>query len=465
MADLIAPWLTASIGIPLAAAAVSRLPGTQRHARTIAVLACTASLMLSLETVRELIGAGWTTMSEPWVPVLFSADALNAVTMALFAALALVTLISAPRRDIDGKPVSTILMLTAGTLAAYAADNPMVFLAGWIGSLLPFLLGTRDKAAERRSVLELAASAVFLAVAVILHTSGASGIYAFTFLVLAAILRTGLFPFHRVAVSRFENGSLLPAGLLMNTHLGVFLIVRFGVPLFPAVAQTALPWLGTLALFTTIYTAVLGTVEREPRRLLALIFVSQSSAILAGLVTARPEGTMGGLVQWIVLGVTSTVMISICRCIEVRIDQPLAGERLLGLAAQMPRLAVFFVVSALALVGLPGTLGFPGEDLLVHGVLSAHPLIGIVLPVAIAINAYHLYRLFARLFLGTPVTAWNGAPDALPRERWPFSACLVILVWGGLMPSQVVALRSTAADLLATLTSTAALQKVVDRKP
>jgi len=100
---------------------------------------------------------------------------------------------------------------------------------------------------------------------------------------------------------------------------------------------------------------------------------------------------------------------------------------------------------------LPGTLGFPGEDLLIHGVLSAHPVIGLLLPVAIAINAYHLYRLFSRLFLGAPVAAWALAPDALPRERWPLTVCVLILVWFGLMPNQAVALRAFALEAMASV--------------
>jgi NADH-quinone oxidoreductase subunit M len=303
-----------------------------------------------------------------------------------------------------------------------------------------------------------------LCAGLVLHQSGAADTYAFVFLILAAILRTGLFPFHGLVVSRFENGPLLPAGLLLNAQLGAFLAVRWAIPLFPEIAQSVVPWLGMLALVSTIGTAILGTVEKEPRRLLALIFVSQSSAILAGLVTARPEGTMGGLVQWIVLGVASTVMIAICRAIEVRIDQPLAGEGLLGLTAHMPRLAVFFAVSALSIVGLPGTLGFPGEDLLIHGVLSAYPILGILLPAAIAINAYHAYKLFSRLFLGAPVTAWSGTSDALPRERWAFSVCLAILVFGGLLPSKVVSLRFTAADLLATVAGAPAMSENLPNK-
>ncbi len=448
MAELTGPWLSLGVGVPLAAALAARLPATRPRARVIAVTASAASLLLSLATVRELAGAGWAALSEPWIPAVFQATALNAVTMALFAALALVTLISAPRRDSDPHSVAHILILMAGTLAAYGAVSLPVFLGGWILGLTPSL-ASAGREGNRLAVVESAASTLFLAVGMLLQTSSPAG--ACMLLVLAAILRTGLFPFHGVAASRLDKGPLGFAGLLLSAQLGVFLLIRFALPMFPESARDARSWLCWLALFTAIYTAVMGMVERSPRRLLALVLVSQSAAIFAGLVTARPEGVMGALAQWIVLGFTSTVMISIFRAVEARLDFPLDGERLLGLAGPMPRLAVFFAVSAFALVGLPGTLGFPGEDLLIHGVLSAHPVIGFLLPTAIAINAYHLYRLFSRLFLGAPAAAWAAVPDALPRERWPLAACLVVLVWFGLMPGQLVALRAFAVEAVVTV--------------
>ncbi len=454
MDELIAPWLTAGIGSLLAASSIVSFPTMQGHTRVIAVTACATSLLLSLATLCEWAMAGWTTLSEPLVPALFSAGALSAIPMALFSMLALVSVLSSPKRDSDGKTLSGILTLTAGALMAYASGNLTVFLAGWMIALIPCLTRASRAGNSRSSLLEIAASTALLGTGAILATVGAQPFYAFTCLLFAAILRTGLFPFHGVAVARFEQGSLGLTGLLLNSLLGPFLVVRFAQPLFPTVAQNILPWVCALALFTAIYTAALGTVEREPRRLLALVFVSQSSAIFAGFAILRPEGFAGALVQWIVLGVTSTVMISICRAIEARISQPLSGERLFGLASQMPRLAVFFAVCAFALVGLPGTLGFPGEDLLIHGMLTAHPLIGILLPAAIAINAYLLFRLFSRLFLGGPIAAWAGAPDALPRERWAFAACLVLLVWGGLVPQQVVGLLSPAVKLQNSLIGT-----------
>ncbi|MEJ7605127.1 MAG: proton-conducting transporter membrane subunit [Bryobacteraceae bacterium] len=206
--------------------------------------------------------------------------------------------------------------------------------------------------------------------------------------------------------------------------------------------------MGGLALFTTLYTAVLGMAEEEPRRLLALLMVSQSSAILAGLATGSHEGIAGALVQWIVLGVSSTVLISVYRSLEARIDRPFGGNGFQGLASSMPRLAAFFAISGLTMVGLPGTLGFAGEDLLLHGVLAGYPWWGAALPVAIALNAYHAFRLFARLFLGKDSVTQNTSTDALPRERWALSACLAFLVWGGLVPRQVVALQAPAVGAL-----------------
>jgi NADH-quinone oxidoreductase subunit M len=112
-------------------------------------------------------------------------------------------------------------------------------------------------------------------------------------------------------------------------------------------------------------------------------------------------------------------------------------------------MAVFFAISVLTIVGLPGTLGFAGEDLLLHGVLATYAWWGAALPVAIALNAYHGFRLFAHLFLGKDEVTRNTASDALPRERWAMAACITLLVWGGLAPHQVVSLQSRAVGSLA----------------
>ena len=39
-------------------------------------------------------------------------------------------------------------------------------------------------------------------------------------------------------------------------------------------------------------------------------------------------------------------------------------------------------------------------------------------------------------------------PDALPRERWPLTACVVFLIFGGLLPGTIIGWREDAAQVI-----------------
>jgi NADH:ubiquinone oxidoreductase subunit 4 (subunit M) len=123
----------------------------------------------------------------------------------------------------------------------------------------------------------------------------------------------------------------------------------------------------------------------------------------------------------------------------------------LGLAEHAPRLAVFFAILGLALVGLPGTLSFCSQDLLIHGTLMSHPLTGLLLPIAIAMNAVSIFRLYARLFLGKHRTGFTVMADALPRERWILTAVVLFVVLGGLFPKAIVLRGPVRSDAVAQI--------------
>ena len=123
--------------------------------------------------------------------------------------------------------------------------------------------------------------------------------------------------------------------------------------------------------------------ENSPRRLLAFLALSQSACILAGWRAALRKESTGAFVHWFVVTVSTVGLFGILRLLEVRFGENLTASKHLGLAEHAPRLAVFFVIFGLALVGLPGTLGFCSQDLLIHGTLASHPLTGLLLPIAI----------------------------------------------------------------------------------
>jgi NADH-quinone oxidoreductase subunit M len=372
--------------------------------------------------------------------------------MLLFSCLTLGATLILARRDCTPAAIAGILFLLGSTLLAYSAENLLVLLAAWVLSTIPFLVPGWFRAQSWRPSAALLISSIALALAIAFivngsHTSNLAnlkgrnpgGVAAFALLVVAVIFRKGICPAHAWVGDAVESGPVIPTALLLNGHFGALLVAKAIVPLFSQTAGSMFPVLSYLAIATAVYVAIRALTENSPRRLLAYIALSQSACILAGLESGTPEGIAGALVHWIVVTVSTLALLGILRLLEVRFGENLTASRHLGLAEHAPRLAVFFVVFALALVGLPGTLSFCSQELLVHGTLTSHPLTGLLLPIATAMNAVSAFRLFTRLFLGKHRTGFTVVADALPRERWILTAGVLFVVAGGLFPNVIVA--------------------------
>ena len=381
---------------------------------------------------------------------LFVFDSLTAIAMAIFAGLSLATFIGAPRRDRERAQLSTLAFITVGTLLAYSSASLPLFTLGWLITVIPYMGGASIPFAPK---LALGASTVVLAAGVLTSYSPTSTAQtaAFVLLILAALIRKGIFPFHSWVTIGFERSPLLPLGLLLNGHLGLFLLLRFAIPQFSAHAREALPFLSILALLTALYTAVLVLSQTKALRILALLSVSQASFLLAGLQSRNEVGVAGALIHWSVVAVATTGLYIIYRSLEVRYSRTSSLDGFLGLVNHAPRLAIFFALCGFALIGLPGTLGFAAEDLLFHGSLESHSLLGVTLPLATALNGISLYRLFSRLFLGRASNSVPPVPDALPRERFVLIAASAFLLFFGFVPSILVTAHTATAAQLAQL--------------
>ncbi len=384
-------------------------------------------------------------------------ESLYETLMLLFSCLTFGAIVLLPRRDSEAGTMAGILVLLGSTLLAYSTGNLLVLLVAWILSIVPFLWAGWLRSGKWRPMVGLLSSSLAIALAIgfmiartgvssISHLKGQSpgGVVAFTLLIVAAIFRKGIIPAQAWVADAAESGPLVPTALLLNGHFGALLVVKLIVPLFPE-TDHLFPVLSYLAMATAVFVAIRALAENSPRRLLAFLALSQSACILSGLESRTAEGITGALVHWVVVTVSTVGLFGILRLLEVRFGENLSASKHLGLAEHAPRLAVSFAILGLALVGLPGTLGFCSQDLLIQGTLTSHPLTGLLLPVATAMNAVSFFRLFSRLFLGKRRTGFTVMADALPRERWMLAATVLFVVFGGLFPNTIVIQHSAEA--------------------
>jgi NADH-quinone oxidoreductase subunit M len=110
----------------------------------------------------------------------------------------------------------------------------------------------------------------------------------------------------------------------------------------------------------------------------------------------------------------------------------------------MPTLAAFFLLTGLASIGFPGTVGFVGAELLVEGAVNVYPQVGMLVVFAAALNGIAVVHAYFRLFTGTA----HRASISL-RARWPEKVAVltlsVLIVGGGLWPQPGVTSRYHAA--------------------
>lgn len=431
---IVAPWLAAIL-----------LMVRRRSAR---IVGFTGSLVSLTASVLLLLAA-------------HGGESLREALMVLYSCLTMASTLMLPKRDCDAPTMAGVLFMLGATLAAYSTDNLAVFLAGWILTMVPFLVRPWFRVPSWRPVAALSLSSLALALAIgFIWASGHSlsiealqdrspgGGAAFGLLIAAVILRKGICPAQAWIADLAEGGSGIPTALLLNGHFGALLVARLILPLFPVTADHLFPLLSWFAMATALYVAIRALSENSPRRLISFLALSQSAVILAGLESRTAEGITGALVHWFVVTVSTAGLFGILRLLEVRFGENLTASGYFGLAAHAPRLAVSFCVFGLALVGLPGTLSFCSQDLLIHGTLMSHPVTGVVLPIATAMNAVSIFRLFARLFLGKRRTGFTHMADALPRERWTLAVGVLFVVLGGIFPNQVARGFSPPAGLL-----------------
>lgn len=259
-------------------------------------------------------------------------------------------------------------------------------------------------------------------------------------LLLAILVRCGTVPAHCWVTDWFEHASPGIAMLSVVPLSGVYATVRLVLPIGPA---WVLQSIGLLSLFTALYASGMATIQRETRRFFAHLFLSYSSLVLVGLELHTELSLTASLCLWFSVILSLGGFGLTLRAIEARFGR-LSLSSYHGLYEHSPTLAVCFLLTGLASVGFPGTLGFISVELLVDSAVEASPYIGVVLIAAGALNSIAVLRAYFFLFTGTRHISTVSLVISV-RERIAVLTLSALILGGGVFPQPGVATRERAA--------------------
>ena len=478
MNDLDFPILTAIVVLPaVAAAAVAVLPKSRPDViRLVGFLSALATGVLTvvLACAFDSGEAGYQFVSEhTWiegfgVSWLLGVDGISLFLVVLTGILFPIALGGVTvKRDIKSY-TAWMLLLEAGCLGSFLALDLFLFFLCFEITLVPmyFIIGgwgydNRVYASIKFFLYTLFGSAFMLVGMLALVFLSAKGSLPVTFdirelaergalaestarwvfLAFTAgfAVKIPLFPVHTWLPDAHTEaptaGSVILAGVLLK--LGTYGILRFGVGLFPQAAVDLAPLLLTLAVIGIIYGALVATVQKDLKRLVAYSSVAHLGFIVLGTFALTTQGLSGGVLQMVNHGISTGALFLLVGMISERRHTRQIDE-LNGLQKSMPLMAAVFTVVMLSSVGLPGLNGFVGEFTVLLGSFVTRRWWAVVATAGVILAALYLLWAYQRVFHGTPKGDNVGLPDMTWREKAVMAPLVALIVFLGVYPKPVL---------------------------
>ena len=360
--------------------------------------------------------------------------ALDAIIFYLFWELSLV-------------PMLYIVGAWGGPLRVYASIK--FFLYTFTGSLI-MLVGMLFVAYIYHSLTGVWSFAVTDWYALVLPVNYQLWLFAAFFIGFA--IKVPMFPFHTwIPYAHGQAptiGSVILAAVLLK--MGTYGFVRFSLPMFPDASVLTITPIAVLSLIMIIYTAMIAYAQKDVKQVIAYSSVSHMGIIMLGLFAMNAEGLSGSVFQMLSHGIVSGALFMLVGMIYDRRHTKLMSE-FGGIASVMPKFAVIFGVMLMASVGLPLTIGFVGEFLVLLGFYQVSPMMTILAGTSIILGAVYMLRVMKRTFFGPLNNEENKKlKDLNGRETWSLIPLVAIVIWLGVYPKPVLEPIDNSVKVLLT---------------
>ena len=438
------PYGTALLAVPAAGAAVTALiPARKANAvRAVAIGVSLVTLALAVAVLADFdkTAADYQFVeSKIWIQslgirYLMGVDGISLFMVVLTGLLFPIALLASGKIS---KRVNAyfalMLALEAALMGIFLSVDLFLFFVFWEAMLVPmyFLIGTwgydrRIYAALKFFIYTAAGSALLLlgilSLAVLNASATGSGLTfdlrtlmewdgldastaRWLFLAFGAsfAIKVPLFPLHTwlpdAHVEAPTAGSVLLAGLLLK--LGAYGFLRFSLTLFPQASVEFAPLMLTLATIGILYGAVVATMQRDLKKLVAYSSVAHLGFAVLGIFALTTLGIQGGIFTMVSHGLTTGALFLLVGILYDR-RHTRQIDAFGGVWKAAPKLGGIFLAITFASVGLPGLSGFVGEFLALIGTFVVHRPYAILAAAGVILAAVYMLWAFQRVFTGEP---------------------------------------------------------------
>ncbi len=223
--------------------------------------------------------------------------------------------------------------------------------------------------------------------------------------------KSAMFPLHIWLPDAMEGPTPVSALIHAATMVvaGVFQIARM-FPLWIEYAPQAMSIVVWVGVFTAFYAAAVACAQTDIKRVLAFSTISQIAFMMVALGVCTEQitghehpgsvGYLAGMFHLFTHAMFKACLFLGAGCIIHAVhsnEMALMG----GLRKYMPITHITFLISCLAIAGIPFFSGFSSKDEIISACMNYSPVVGWIMTAIAAMTAFYMFRLYYGIFWGT----------------------------------------------------------------
>ena len=386
-------------------------------------------------------------------------DMLSVIMLILTATLLILVALSSWSISNPGLFFSLLIFFTGPIVGVFATTNLLWFFIFWELTLVPmyFLVGIWG--AERRVYAAVkfflythfASMFVLLAFFLIYYQSGQfdMSMVKESMLVTPALIwwllfigfavKMPIFPFHTwlpdAHVQAPASISVLLAGVLLK--MGAYAMIRMGILMLPNSAKEFAWVILILGLTTLLYAGFMALYETHLKKMVAYSSISHMGLVAVAISTVSYSGLSSALFEMIGHALIISPLFLIAGFLHHKTGS-WQMEDMGGLMQKAPWISAIFVLSALAALGLPGTIGFIGELSILIASIKSYGIWLIIIAIGSMLGAGYMIWTLRRVIYAEMSQTVKISDFTMNRvEFFALVVFAVLIIYFGIFPQEL----------------------------